>query len=648
MTSAPQPTSSERLYTAALDYIKQGWAIFPLAANSKAPHPALAPHGFKSASRDQQVVSQWFQLQNITGIGTEPGLTGHVVLDIDDRHAGADSLAALEAIYGKLPDTMTAITPGGEHRWFRIHVGEAIRTNSFGSAYPGIDVISTGRYVVLPPSQHPTGGFYAWDASNAPAVDLPEAWLQALGDSERVGQREPIPGLHDHARILDGHRNKVLTRVVGKFRSLGMVPEVIADVAHSLNRRQCDPPLPDQEVDELAIYAGSNWPVRENLLAVSENGAPLSDLTSPKFLTVAELYALPPETADWLLEGILPSAGTSLCGAKPKVGKSTFARNLTLCVARGEHFLGRHTTRGTVLYASIEDKAGELRRLFRAMGVTEGDPILTYCGRTPDFGDAVKWLRATAQSHRPVLIVIDTLQRFARFHDINDYARVTNALDPLMHLARETGAHILVTHHAKKTGGSDGDAVLGSTALFGAVDTLLDMQRVDGRRTLRTYQRYGQDLEETILALDPQTYLLTATGSVAGAECRDAETRILDYLEGRTERATRDQVLEEFGGRTQACTDALKALVASGRIVREGSGRKGDPFLFSVPSLYAGTAERNGSVAAGPGDVEEGPTFAGYPWDTQLAYPPEDDPGQLEAGDEIAADAEQFWRAMAA
>ena len=75
---------------------------------------------------------------------------------------------------------------------------------------------------------------------------------------------------------------------------------------------------------------------------------------------------------------------------------------------------------------------------------------------------------------------------------------MTSALDPILRIARESGAHVLLVHHAKKGGlGWGGDAILGSTAILGSVDTALILKRGEKYRTLESIQRYGTDLEET-------------------------------------------------------------------------------------------------------------------------------------------------------
>src|SRR5262249_56000344 len=119
--------------------------------------------------------------------------------------------------------------------------------------------------------------------------------------------------------------------------------------------------------------------------------------------------------------------------------------------------------------------------------------------------DALKLIRAEAEQKKPVLIIIDPLFRLTRVKDGNDYAQVTAALEPLLVLARETGAHVLCVHHAGKGEREGGDSILGSTAIFAAVDTALMMKRSDRYRTVTSQQRYGDDLPETVLHFDPAT-----------------------------------------------------------------------------------------------------------------------------------------------
>ena len=76
-------------------------------------------------------------------------------------------------------------------------------------------------------------------------------------------------------------------------------------------------------------------------------------------------------------------------------------------------------------------------------------------------------------------------------------------------LARETGAHVLCVHHAGKSEREGGDSILGSTAIFAAVDTALMMKRTERYRTVSSVQRYGEDLPETVLRFDSATRMVS-------------------------------------------------------------------------------------------------------------------------------------------
>ena len=332
-----------------------------------------------------------------------------------------------------------------------------------------------------------------------------------------------------------------------------------------------------------------------------------------EWVSVGVLLAESDEPPRWLVDGLLPDGGTSFLVAKPKVGKSTLAQNLIYCIALGEPFLERSVIRGPVLYLALEEKRAELRRRFAAMGAKDGDEIEFYISRAPE--GAFEWLNAKAVQRKPALIVVDTFQRFARLKDLNDYASVTNALDPLTHLARESGAHLMLLHHEKKAGGKDGDGVLGSTALFGGVDTLLQMRRRDGARSLSSIQRYGDDMEPTIVALDSDTYRISAQGSTAEADRKRVETEMLACLEGVDEPLTREKLLAGIGARHEIKIAALKHLVESGDIARSGSGHKGDPFLYSlqrvgldssipVPVVYREPENQNRKMTETPHEID--------------------------------------------
>src|SRR5205814_77177 len=105
-------------------------------------------------------------------------------------------------------------------------------------------------------------------------------------------------------------------------------------------------------------------------------------------------------------------------------------------------------------------------------------------------------------------------------------------LEPLIDLARLStcGTHILALHHNGKGGDlrDAGDAVMGSTGFFGAVDALLTMRKKERVRTIQSTQRYGVDLPETIVNLDPETGIVNAAGDMTEFTLNERKKAVLD------------------------------------------------------------------------------------------------------------------------
>ena len=96
-----------------------------------------------------------------------------LVVDIDPRNGGVETLRKLEAKHGPLPPTLSVYTGGGgEHRWYR--TPQAVpRRAALG---PGVDLKSHGGLLVAPPSVHLSGRRYQWINSRLPPADVP-TWL---------------------------------------------------------------------------------------------------------------------------------------------------------------------------------------------------------------------------------------------------------------------------------------------------------------------------------------------------------------------------------------------------------------------------------------------------------------------------------------
>lgn len=303
-------------------------------------------------------------------------------------------------------------------------------------------------------------------------------------------------------------------------------------------------------------------------------------LQSFDFITLEDLMKRPPQKVNWLVEKMLPMGGTSIVAAKPKVGKSTLLRQMAMNVSRGESFLGYSTTQGSVLILSVEEKIDEMKKHFMDMGANGTEPIFIHASRAPE--DALPLLRKEIDRVRPALVIIDTLFKVIRVQDSNDYAVVTTALEPVQDLARETGAHILSVHHMGKGERDGGDGILGSTAIFGAFDTAVLLNRKEQKRTFQTVQRYGTDVEETELVFDSERRTASLGSTKVESDAGRVEADILQYLSGQKDAVQEKEIHSYVTGNRQRKLRALRDLVMKGVVVRSGSGKRNEPFLYAI------------------------------------------------------------------
>lgn len=299
------------------------------------------------------------------------------------------------------------------------------------------------------------------------------------------------------------------------------------------------------------------------------------------FTPLKDFLAEPDAAHAWLVDNRLAVGGFSMLVAKPKVGKSTTARHLCLAVARGEPWLGHATTAGRVLYFAPEEKRDDVRAHFRLMGANDED-VLFLISQSPD--DAFDQLSRELRSRPTALVVIDSLQRVLKVKNLNDYSEVTEKVDPYLFLARETETHILLCHHMGKGERIGADGILGSTALYGSVDTVLMMRDEGGKRVMSSSQRKGGDLDETVVVYDPATGFVTAAGPAKQMREEAVAKEILEFLGTCTGGADETQIRESVTGRTQLVVRVLQSLLREGRVLRVGKGVRGKPHEYSLPS----------------------------------------------------------------
>lgn len=343
---------------------------------------------------------------------------------------------------------------------------------------------------------------------------------------------------------------------------------------------------------DAADFKGSKEEIGELLKA----STPFENPSAFKLMKFDDFLDKQDAELDWLVDGWMAVGGTSTVVAKPKVGKSTFARNLSLCVARGSDFLGRRTEQGAVIYLALEETERRVREQFRRIGATREEPIHMYVGAAPS--ELFEEILPHMKEIQPKLLVLDPLFRAVHVRDASAYAEVSNALDPILRVAASTGCHVLAPHHAGKQAREAVDAALGSTAISGTFDSIFVLDKKDVTRTIEVVLREGDPIPKTVLSMEADTERISLGGSVEKLTADRIMGEILEVVSDSW--LERTKIEDAVEGNTRAIRSALTTLVESKKVTREGSGTKGKPFvyseyLFSCSTPYTKTTKQESS-----------------------------------------------------
>lgn len=241
-----EPSAEE----AARSYLARGWSVVPVQSRSKRPLIKWEP--LQHSRPKAKDVSAWFRRWPDANVAVVTGeISGLVVLDVDPRHGGDDSLIDLERRYGPLPATVESITGGGGRHVYFLHPGGVLRNRAGLAA--GIDLRGDGGMIIAPPSVHPNGRRYEWEVSHHPD-DTPLApmppWLLSLarGDTPYLGHSPSHWRDLVQEGVAQGERNNAIASLTGHLLWHGVDPAVAAELLLCWNRVRARPPLSDEEV----------------------------------------------------------------------------------------------------------------------------------------------------------------------------------------------------------------------------------------------------------------------------------------------------------------------------------------------------------------------------------------------------------------
>lgn len=589
----------------ALQYAKHGWHVFPLhtprpygcscrvsTCENIGKHPRTK-HGVSDATTDPERITTWWGMWPDANVGLACGPSGLVVIDVDPRHGGDESLADLKKKWGR--ETFLTVSShtggGGEHYFFAQPSGVPISNVSSSPKFtgplgPGIDVRAMGGYVVAPPSIHASGELYEWYEGESPfertPQRLPLPLIEAL--ETRTTERKdsaPVSAAAILAGVPEGGRDHSLFQLASKLR----YADVPIDWAYQLVEAAADACIPpfDRKLARLKV----SWAYKKY---EAGQGAFVSPEEAEDALTHAEglqgrvdllphiLGTMPPP--EWLIDGILLRGHVHMFHGEPGCGKTNIALYVVIETLR----------KGLpVLFVDEESGPQMIGDRLRLMGLEQEHVAnlhyFPFAGITVD--DSGPFLQYVAET-QPALVLWDSMADvLTTSHlDEGDAADVTRWLTAsAIPAARLHNAACLILDHETKDQGNTRYS-RGSGAKKAKMDIAYHVEKtVDfdqtrvGRVTLsNTKNRVGIAEPKAVFAVGGENGMLIAERYKPGA----ADATTLSDRERETLAIVRNSAPDGVGnaelqaalgvGKTHVTTLA-KSLMEKGLISQTGAGR---------------------------------------------------------------------------
>jgi hypothetical protein len=555
----------------ALAYANKGVRVIPIKQGEKRPPMS----GWQNAATtDPTTIRQWFEGQfKDCGLGIATGECRNrylIVVDIDDReqYRGSDTLADLEQLHGKLPDTLEVITgSGGRHIYFLTDA--PIRNEASGKLGQGIDIRGIGGQVLAPPTVHPNGKEYQWAeersiADHKPA-DMP-LWMVLLLTAKAEPTTPNTPATPPSLLLEeDGPASRYCAATTW--------PELLRQdgwtLAHTDQSGESHWVRPGKDIRE-GTSATTGWQGKDILkvFTTSIPGLPAGAYT--RFGYTAAMHhgndrsvfakkllqegkALVPveqpsktdnilinwtdfwnqsfPAEDWLIEPIIPRNQLVVIFAPGGTGKSLLALYIAAALATGKEIFAEPKPPTNVLYMDYEMSQAVLYERLTAMGYNKDTDLtrLHYASLPPigslDKPEGAKQICDLARACQAELVIIDTFARAVEGAE-NDADTVRNFYRWTAINLKQEGRSLMRIDHAGK---DLKKGARGTSAKNDDVDLVWQMTKVDGRLVMiRQKHRHTWIPERINLIIHDQHKMFTQ--DIQGGERLTQALKMLEEL----------------------------------------------------------------------------------------------------------------------
>lgn len=359
----PRMPSSEQLLGEALRLTQAGYSVIPTVPFEK--RPAVQWEEYTHRAATEQEIRSWWSGESRYGIAVVLGAASRcVVLDFDpaDDVSAEDLVAEFESVHGlPLPHTCTVATPsGGLHYHYSLPKEglppEGIHTRVVHkSALGKVELRAEKSICVMPPTvarnRYDTLGQYAYEAPLEEREDISSTWLWSLVVAPKQRKDISIQPPKPPKNLVAAHMNKVYDKLSEEARKMVTTKRNIKDrsklcwqfgmellkagVRDRYTLATCIMGLPAHEMKYADSSRGTEWDewghawklagklLEAVQLPPEDTEEPREQSSTPsRPLKLVPLACIPRETAEFLINPLLPRGEVTMLDGDPSSGKA--------------------------------------------------------------------------------------------------------------------------------------------------------------------------------------------------------------------------------------------------------------------------------------------------------------------------------------